>query len=172
MFGNAKESVVLVPPTTDLGDPKVLALITEAPEREAKASVIGNCEAPKTSPQGVERRTGDLIAFDLMADDEATVRSLPDQSARNWLDSLQVADHFKQFLEPMWKSSSRGKSDRRKGQAIRHGAEQPGFSYSLEVKTDSLEEVGTSGSDSLILFSAMAAASERILLASSLDSPM
>jgi hypothetical protein len=50
-----------------------------------------------------------------------------------------------------------------------HSAFAEGPFYSL-VKMDWLVEVGTSGSDSLILFSAMADASARILFASSLFS--
>jgi hypothetical protein len=46
------------------------------------------------------------VAVDLLVDGKAALISLPDYSACGWIDSPAVAEHFKQFLELLWSTSS------------------------------------------------------------------
>jgi sugar-specific transcriptional regulator TrmB len=104
MIEGARQSMVLVSPTIGLEE-RVLNLVREAVARGVVVRAIVDEEGARLLPKGVERRSGNLIAIDLLADDTTAMISLPDYSACGWVDSPQVASHFKQFLELMWSSS-------------------------------------------------------------------
>ena len=104
MIEEARESIILVSPTMGLEE-KVLGQLQAAVWRKVKVRAIVD-DAARSLPKGIELRTGSLVAIDLLVDDKAALISLPDYSACGWVDSPQVASHFKQFLELMWSSSS------------------------------------------------------------------
>jgi len=106
MLRGAKESIVIVAPTIGLEDAKIMELMSEAIERGAKVRAICDEEAIGLLPPGVETRTGNQVAFDLLVDDKVALIGLPDHSACGWIDSPAVASHFKQFLELLWGTSS------------------------------------------------------------------
>lgn len=106
LLRGAKESVMLVAPTMGLEDPKVMELLAEATERGINVRAICDEEAMGLLPPGVEIRTGNQVAFDLLVDDKVALIGLPDHSACGWIDSPAVASHFKQFLELLWSTSS------------------------------------------------------------------
>ncbi len=106
MLRGAGESVVVVGPAMGLGDAKIMELLEEAAERGVKVRAICDEEATGLLPPGVEIRTGNQVAFDLLVDDKVALIGLPDHSACGWVDSPAVASHFKQFLELMWATSA------------------------------------------------------------------
>ncbi|MDV3278577.1 MAG: hypothetical protein LYZ69_08985 [Nitrososphaerales archaeon] len=106
LVAGARESVVLVTPTLGLNDERLLNLLGLAVKRRLKVRCIGDGGASGILPPGVKLRKGNLVAVDLLVDDKMALISLPDYSACGWIDSPQVASHFKQFLELLWNSSS------------------------------------------------------------------
>lgn len=106
MIEGARQSLVLVSPTLGLEE-RVLRLVREAVARGVTVRAIVDEAGARLLPGRVEVRSGNLIAIDILADDTTAMISLPDYSACGWVDSPQVASHFKQFLELMW-SNSRG----------------------------------------------------------------
>ena len=106
MLRGARESVVVVAPTMGLEDAKIMELLSEATGRGVKVRAICDDEAIGLLPPGVEIRTGNQVAFDLLVDDKVALIGLPDHSACGWIDSPAVASHFKQFLELLWSTSS------------------------------------------------------------------
>lgn len=109
MIEGANESVILVSPTMSL-DKRVLELLQNTLMRGVKVRAVLDEEGRRTGtiPEGIELRTGNLAAVDVLVDDKAALISLPDYSACGWVDSPQVAGHFKQFLELMWNNSRLG----------------------------------------------------------------
>jgi len=106
MLRGAKESLVLVAPVMGLEDAKIMELLAQAEDRGVKVRVICDEEAVGLLPPGVDIRTGNQIAFDLLVDDKVALIGLPDHSASGWVDSPAVASHFKQFLELLWSTSA------------------------------------------------------------------
>ena len=106
MIRGAKESVVVVAPAMGLEDARIMGLLSDATERGVKVRAICDEEAIGLLPPGVEIRTGNQVAFDLLVDDKVALIGLPDHSACGWVDSPAVASHFKQFLELLWSTSS------------------------------------------------------------------
>lgn len=106
LLRGARESVVLVAPTLGLEDAKIMELLAEATGRGIKVRAICDEEAMGLLPPGVEIRTGNQVAVDLLVDDKTALIGLPDYSACGWIDSPAVASHFKQFLELLWNTSS------------------------------------------------------------------
>lgn len=106
LLKGAKESAVIVAPTMGLEDAKIMELLAEAVERGVKVRAVCDEGAEGLLPPGVEIRTGNQVAFDLLVDDKVALIGLPDHSACGWIDSPAVASHFKQFLELLWSTSS------------------------------------------------------------------
>jgi HTH-type transcriptional regulator, sugar sensing transcriptional regulator len=106
LLRGAKESVMVVGPTMGLEDPKVMELLAELVERRVKVRAICDLGSEGLLPPGVEIRTGNQVAFDLLVDDMVALIGLPDHSACGWVDSPAVASHFKQFLELLWSTST------------------------------------------------------------------
>jgi sugar-specific transcriptional regulator TrmB len=106
LIRGARESVVIVAPTMGLGDAKIMELLAGAAERGIRVRAICDQEALGLLPPGVDTRTGNQVAFDLLVDDKVALIGLPDHSACGWIDSPAVASHFKQFLELLWSTSS------------------------------------------------------------------
>ena len=106
LLRNARESVVVVTPTMGLEDAKIMELLAEAVGKGVRVRAICDGEAQGFLPPGVEIRTGNQVAFDLLVDDKVALIGLPDHSACGWIDSPAVAAHFKQFLELLWSTSS------------------------------------------------------------------
>jgi HTH-type transcriptional regulator, sugar sensing transcriptional regulator len=102
----AKEEIVLVAPSMGLSDAKMLELLAKAIDRGVKVRALGDEEGVGLLPPGIEIRTGNLVAVDLLVDDKVALIGLPDYSAAGWIDSPAVAAHFKQFLELLWSTSS------------------------------------------------------------------
>lgn len=105
LINAGRKSIVLVAPTMGLDDPKLIELVGSATKRRVRVRVIGDEGAEAVIPPGVELRMGRLVAVDLLVDDSFALIALPDYSACGWIDSPQVAQHFKQFLELMWNNS-------------------------------------------------------------------
>jgi sugar-specific transcriptional regulator TrmB len=105
MIGGSRESVILVAPRMALGDSRLLDLIEGAIRRKVRVRAVGDESSRGILPRGVELRTGRLVAVDLLVDDSVALIALPDYSACGWVDSPQVAQHFKQFLELLWSAS-------------------------------------------------------------------
>ena len=106
LLRGARNSLVVVAPTMGLQDAKIMELLAEATERGVQARVICDEDAQGLLPPGVEIRTGNQVAFDMLVDDKVALIGLPDHSACGWIDSPAVASHFKQFLELLWNTSS------------------------------------------------------------------
>ncbi len=106
LLRGAKESVVVVAPAMGLSDARLMELLSESTQRGVTVRAICDEEAVGLLPPGVEIRTGNQVAFDLLVDNEVALIGLPDHSACGWVDSPAVATHFKQFLELMWSTSS------------------------------------------------------------------
>ena len=106
MLREARQSIVVVTPAMGLEDARVMELLLQATERGVRVRAICNEEATGLLPAGVEIRTGNQVAFDLLVDDKVALIGLPDHSACGWIDSPAVASHFKQFLELLWNTSS------------------------------------------------------------------
>jgi len=106
MLRAARESVMVVAPSMGLEDAKIMELLAEAVGRGVEARAVCDDEAIGLLPPGVEIRTGNQVAFDLLVDDKIALIGLPDHSACGWVDSPAVASHFKQFLELLWNTSS------------------------------------------------------------------
>jgi HTH-type transcriptional regulator, sugar sensing transcriptional regulator len=102
----AKDSIVLVAPAMGIEDAKIMELLADAVERGVNIRAICDEDAQGLLPSGVEIRTGNQVAFDLLADDKVALIGLPDHSACGWIDSPAVASHFKQFLELLWSTST------------------------------------------------------------------
>ena len=106
MLRGARQSVVVITPTMSLEDANIIDLLGQAVERGVKVRVICDDQAQGLLPLGVEIRTGNQVAFDLLVDDKVALIGLPDHSACGWIDSPAVASHFKQFLELLWNTSN------------------------------------------------------------------
>jgi len=106
LLRGAKESVIIVAPTMGLGDPRLVELLADVVGRGAVVRAICDEDALGLLPPGVDARTGNQVAFDLLVDDKVALIGLPDHSACGWVDSPAVASHFKQFLELLWSTSS------------------------------------------------------------------
>lgn len=106
MLRGARKSVIVVAPAMGLENAKVMELLSRATERGVEVRAICDEEAVGLLPPGVEIRTGNQVAFDLLVDDKVALIGLPDHSACGWVDSPTVASHFKQFLELLWSTSS------------------------------------------------------------------
>ena len=106
MLRGAKQSVMIVTPSMGLEDAKIMELLAEAVERGAGVRAVCDDEAQGLLPPGVEIRTGNQVAFDLLVDDRVALIGLPDHSACGWIESPAVAGHFKQFLELLWNTSA------------------------------------------------------------------
>lgn len=106
MLRGARQSVVVVAPTMSLEDAKLMEMLGGAVERGVKVRAICDDQAQGLLPPGVEIRTGNQVAFDMLVDGKAALIGLPDHSACGWIDSPAVASHFKQFLELIWNTSS------------------------------------------------------------------
>lgn len=106
LLRGAKVRVILVAPTMALEYPKIMELLGDAARRGIRVRAICDEGAQGLLPPGVEIRTGNQVAFDLLVDDKTALIGLPDHSACGWIDSPAVASHFKQFLELLWNTSS------------------------------------------------------------------
>ena len=107
LLHGARKSVVLVSPTMGLEDGRMLELLEEAVKKGVEVRAVGDDGATGLLPPGVEIRTANLVAVDMLIDDVVALIALPDYSACGWIDSPQVAEHFKQFLELLWSTSTR-----------------------------------------------------------------
>ena len=106
LLRGARGSVMVVAPSMGLEDAKLMELLSELTARGVKVRAICDEDATGLLPPGVEIRTGNQVAFDLLVDDKVALIGLPDHSACGWIDSPAVASHFKQFLELLWSTSS------------------------------------------------------------------
>jgi sugar-specific transcriptional regulator TrmB len=106
LLRGAKESIMVVAPAMGIQDAKLMELLGKAVERQVRVRAICDDDAQGFLPPGVEIRTGNQVAFDLLVDDKVALIGLPDHSACGWIDSPAVASHFKQFLELLWSTSS------------------------------------------------------------------
>ena len=106
MLRGARESIVFVAPAMGLEHARLLELLEEALDRGVQVRALGDESAVGVLPPGAEIRTGNLVAVDLLVDDKVALIALPDYSACGWIDSPAVAEHFKQFLELLWSTSS------------------------------------------------------------------
>jgi sugar-specific transcriptional regulator TrmB len=102
----AKESIMIVAPALGIQDARLMELLSKAAERGVSVRAVCDDEAQGFLPPGVEIRTGNQVAFDLLVDDKVALIGLPDHSACGWIDSPTVASHFEQFLELLWSTSS------------------------------------------------------------------
>ncbi len=106
LLRSAKDTLIIVAPPMGLQDAKIMQLLSEATGRGVAARAMCDEEAQGFLPPGVEIRTGNQVAFDLLVDDKVALIGLPDHSACGWIESPAVAGHFKQFLELLWNTSS------------------------------------------------------------------
>lgn len=106
LLRGARASVMLVAPAMGLEDPKVMELLAGAIDRGVSVRAVCDEGAEGLLPPGVDIRTGNQVAFDLLVDDKVALIGLPDHSACGWIDSPAVASHFKQFLELLWNTSA------------------------------------------------------------------
>jgi sugar-specific transcriptional regulator TrmB len=108
MIKGAESTMMLVTPMETLEQsPPLLEALRAAVSRGVKVRVINDEADLKRLPPGVEARTGNIVAFDLLVDDRTALIGLPDLSACGWAESSAVASHFMQFLELLWSSSSK-----------------------------------------------------------------
>jgi len=106
MLRGGRESIMIVSPSLGLEDAKLMELLDDAVGRGVKVRAICDEQGEGLLPPGVEIRTGNQVALDILVDDKVALIGLPDYSACGWIDSPAVATHFKQFLELLWSTSS------------------------------------------------------------------
>ena len=106
MIRGANTSVIVVSPPMGLEDPRIMELLSKAVDRGIRVRAICDVQGQGFLPPGVEIRTGNQVAFDLLVDDKIALIGLPDHSACGWVDSPAVTSHFKQFLELLWNTSA------------------------------------------------------------------
>ncbi|MDG6902780.1 MAG: TrmB family transcriptional regulator [Nitrososphaerota archaeon] len=106
MLRGAKQGVIVVAPSMGFEDAKIMELLAESVARGVEVRAICDDEGIGLLPPGVEIRTGNHVAFDLLVDDSVALIGLPDHSACGWVDSPAVASHLKEFLELLWSTSS------------------------------------------------------------------
>ncbi|MDE1858035.1 MAG: TrmB family transcriptional regulator [Thaumarchaeota archaeon] len=106
MLRGAKQGVIVVAPSMGFEDAKIMELLAESVARGVGVRAICDDEGIGLLPPGVEIRTGNHVAFDLLVDDSVALIGLPDHSACGWVDSPAVANHLKEFLELLWSTSS------------------------------------------------------------------
>jgi HTH-type transcriptional regulator, sugar sensing transcriptional regulator len=106
MLRGTKEKVIVVAPSMGFEDAKIMELLAELVGRGVEVRAICDDEGIGLLPAGVEIRTGNHVAFDLLVDDSVALIGLPDHSACGWVDSPAVANHLKGFLELLWSTSS------------------------------------------------------------------
>jgi sugar-specific transcriptional regulator TrmB len=107
MIRGARSSMMLVTPAATLEDsPPLLEALRAAVSRGVKVRIMTDDARVKGLPDGVEARTGNIVAFDLLVDDKTALIGLPDLSACGWAESSAVASHFMQFLELLWGAGS------------------------------------------------------------------
>ncbi|HUI01205.1 MAG TPA: helix-turn-helix domain-containing protein [Nitrososphaerales archaeon] len=108
MIHGARTSVMLVTPRETLdGSASLLDEIAQSAGRGVRVRLITDDADVRGLPAKVERRTGNIFAFDLLVDDGAALIGLPDLSAAGWVESSAVASHFMQFLELLWGASTK-----------------------------------------------------------------
>lgn len=106
MLKGARHSVMLVTPTETLKDHGVLLEeVRKAVARGVEVRAMTDGEKVEGLPAKVEARTGSIVAFDLLVDDNTALIGLPDLSAAGWVESSAVAAHFMQFLELLWNTA-------------------------------------------------------------------
>jgi sugar-specific transcriptional regulator TrmB len=107
MIRGARESILFVAPLETLKESDILRdEVREAASRGVKVRVMteeGGLEELKSK---IEIRRGNILALDLLVDEDVALIGLPDLSAAGWVESSAVASHFMQFLELLWGSSS------------------------------------------------------------------
>ncbi|MDA4117694.1 MAG: hypothetical protein OK455_05045 [Thaumarchaeota archaeon] len=107
MIRGARSNMMLVSPSGTLeGSGPLLEEIRAAVSRGVKVRILMDEVDAKNLLAGVEARTGNIVAFDLLVDDKTALIGLPDLSACGWAESSAVAIHFMQFLELLWTASS------------------------------------------------------------------
>ena len=106
LLRGARQNVVVVTPSMGLENAKLMEQLAEAVAKGVKVRAICDDEAQGLLPPGVEIRTGNQVAFDLLVDDKVALIGLPDHSACGWIESPAVASHFKQFLDLLWSTSA------------------------------------------------------------------
>ena len=112
MIRGARSSITLVTPKETLEHSAILLdAVIRAAERGVEVRLIADNPNVRRLPTRVERRTGNVFAFDLLVDDSAVLIGLPDLSAAGWVDSSAVASHFSQFLELLWGASAQLRGD-------------------------------------------------------------
>jgi len=106
MIRGARSSMMLVTPAETLeGSAALLQEIRDAATRGVKIRLMTDEKDLKGLPPKIEARTGSIVAFDLLVDDNTALIGLPDLSAAGWVESSAVASHFMQFLELMWSAN-------------------------------------------------------------------
>ena len=106
MLRGAKQKVIVVAPSMGFEDAKTMELLAESVNKGVEVRAICDDEGIGLLPPGVEIRTGNHVAFDLLVDDSIALIGLPDHSACGWVDSPAVASHLREFLELLWSTSS------------------------------------------------------------------
>jgi len=110
MIRGARRHLMLVAPVETLREsPALLEEIRNSVSRGVDVRVLIDEVEPSVLFRGVEARTGNIVAFDLLVDDKIALIGLPDLSACGWADSSAVAMHFMQFLELLWNASTKVK---------------------------------------------------------------
>ncbi len=108
MIRGARSDMMLVTPSETLvWSASLLEEIRAAVSRGVKVRMLTD-DASLERPGGVEARTGNIFALDLLVDGRTALIGLPDLSACGWAESSAVASHFMQFLELLWNASSSG----------------------------------------------------------------
>jgi sugar-specific transcriptional regulator TrmB len=103
MIRGANSTMMMVTPEDTLREsPQLLEALRAAVLRGVKVRIMTDSADVKKALQGVEARTGNIFAFDLLVDDKTALIGLPDLSACGWAESSAVATHFMQFLELLW----------------------------------------------------------------------
>lgn len=108
MIRSAHASIMLVTPAETLEESStLLEEIRNAASRGVEIRVMTDQANPKGIPTTVDARTGSVVAFDLLVDEDTALIGLPDLSAAGWVESSAVASHFMQFLELLWSTGSK-----------------------------------------------------------------
>jgi len=106
MIRSARSSIMLVTPLETLKESETIMMeMKGAAQRRVEIRIVTDEPDPKAIPRGMEARTGNVFAFDLLVDDKTALIGLPDLSAAGWVESSAVASHFMQFLELLWSAS-------------------------------------------------------------------
>ena len=102
-LSRAKKEVIIVLPHHEEFASYLNQIFTTLIEKGIKVRLVTES---KLSLKNIEvRLRKHILAVDVLVDEKEAIISLPNYSACGWVENPEIAKHFKEFLELLWKSS-------------------------------------------------------------------